>query len=224
MPPGESGKHGRHRLDAASRCTSRPRRSTRTSRRRTSTGSPGRRPARSSSTPSRCRRRPTPTAEPGDPLGKEVKAGWDELVKDGGLTLYPDWSSPTMLQTMGQSFQEMLAGRISPQDVITQHPERLGGVPPGARGGLAGGGASRPRRVRDARTRRRRGRGRPPTVRVRAPGEPRRVAYLYLAPAFALLPAVRVRRRCSTRRGCRSSTGTGSRSARGSASTTTTRC
>jgi len=58
------------------------------------------------------------TAEPGDPLGKEVKAGWDQLVKDGGLTLYPDWSSPTMLQTMGQTFQEMLAGRMSPQDVI----------------------------------------------------------------------------------------------------------
>jgi raffinose/stachyose/melibiose transport system substrate-binding protein len=58
------------------------------------------------------------TAEPGDPLGREVKDGWDELVEAGGLTLYPDWSSPTMLQTMGQSFQEMMAGRISPQDVI----------------------------------------------------------------------------------------------------------
>ncbi len=60
------------------------------------------------------------TAEPGDPLGQEVKAGWDQLVEDGGLTLYPDWSSPTMLQTMGQSFQEMLVGRASPQDVITR--------------------------------------------------------------------------------------------------------
>jgi raffinose/stachyose/melibiose transport system substrate-binding protein len=60
------------------------------------------------------------TAKPGDPLGSEVKAGWDQLVQDGGLTLYPDWSSPTMLQTMGQSFQEMLAGRISPQDVISR--------------------------------------------------------------------------------------------------------
>ena len=60
------------------------------------------------------------TAEPGDPLGKDVKAGWDQLVKDGGLTLYPDWSSPTMLQTLGQTFQEMLAGRISPQDVISK--------------------------------------------------------------------------------------------------------
>ena len=58
------------------------------------------------------------TAEPSDPLGKDVKTGWDQLVEDGGLTLYPDWSSPTMLQTMGQSFQEMLVGRASPQDVI----------------------------------------------------------------------------------------------------------
>ena len=60
------------------------------------------------------------TAEPSDPLGRDLKAGWDQLVKDGGLTLYPDWSSPTMLQTMGQTFQEMLAGRISPQDVISK--------------------------------------------------------------------------------------------------------
>jgi raffinose/stachyose/melibiose transport system substrate-binding protein len=60
------------------------------------------------------------TAKPGDPLGSEVKTGWDQLVQDGGLTLYPDWSSPTMLQTMGQTFQEMLAGRISPQDVISR--------------------------------------------------------------------------------------------------------
>jgi raffinose/stachyose/melibiose transport system substrate-binding protein len=60
------------------------------------------------------------TAKPGDPLGSEVKTGWDQLVQDGGLTLYPDWSSPTMLQTMGQTFQEMLAGRISPKDVISR--------------------------------------------------------------------------------------------------------
>lgn len=58
------------------------------------------------------------TAEPSDSLGQEVKQGWDELVADGGLTLYPDWSSPTMLQTMGQTFQEMLAGRVEPEDVI----------------------------------------------------------------------------------------------------------
>jgi raffinose/stachyose/melibiose transport system substrate-binding protein len=58
------------------------------------------------------------TAQPGDPLGKEVMQGWQKLVEDGGLTLFPDWSSPTMLQTMGQTFQEMLAGRMSPEEVI----------------------------------------------------------------------------------------------------------
>jgi raffinose/stachyose/melibiose transport system substrate-binding protein len=58
------------------------------------------------------------TAKPGDPLGQQVMQGWQKLVEEGGLTLYPDWSSPTMLQTMGQTFQEMLADRMSPQDVI----------------------------------------------------------------------------------------------------------
>ena len=75
------------------------------------------------------------TAQPGDQLGKELKAGWDQLVEAGGLTLYPDWSSPTMLQTMGQTFQEMLAGRISPEDVVSRtqkdwedyHQELVGG-------------------------------------------------------------------------------------------------
>jgi raffinose/stachyose/melibiose transport system substrate-binding protein len=60
------------------------------------------------------------TAQPADSLGRELKTGWDQLVQDGGLTLYPDWSSPTMLQTMGQTFQEMLAGRTSPQDVVSR--------------------------------------------------------------------------------------------------------
>ena len=63
------------------------------------------------------------TAEPTDPLGQDVKAGWDGLVEDGGLTLYPDWSSPTMLQTMGQTFQEMLAGRITPEEVVSRTQE-----------------------------------------------------------------------------------------------------
>jgi raffinose/stachyose/melibiose transport system substrate-binding protein len=60
------------------------------------------------------------TAKPGDPLGQEVQDGWDKLVEDGGLTLYPDWSSPTMLQTMGQTFQELLAGRIPPEEVVSR--------------------------------------------------------------------------------------------------------
>ena len=62
-------------------------------------------------------------ASPTDPLGEDVKAGWDGLVESGGLTLYPDWSSPTMLQTMGQTFQEMLAGRIPPEEVVQKTQE-----------------------------------------------------------------------------------------------------
>ena len=74
-------------------------------------------------------------------------------------------------------------GRASPQDVIERMQERLGGVPPGARGGLAAWRRSRHAGCAVARTRRA-GRRSSAKVRVRAPGEPRRVAYLYLAPAF----------------------------------------
>jgi raffinose/stachyose/melibiose transport system substrate-binding protein len=58
-----------------------------------------------------------PTAEPSAQFTREVAQGWQTLVDAGGLTLYPDWSSPTMLETMGQSFQELLADRASVQDV-----------------------------------------------------------------------------------------------------------
>jgi raffinose/stachyose/melibiose transport system substrate-binding protein len=58
-----------------------------------------------------------PTAEPAARFTREVADGWQKLVDSGGLTLYPDWSSPTMLETMGQSFQELLAGRAAVGDV-----------------------------------------------------------------------------------------------------------
>ena len=117
MPPGESGD----RVDIGS--TSFPMHisakteNNRTSRPRTSTTSPARTPARRWSTRSRSRRRSTAPPRPATRSARSVKEGWDQLVEDGGLTLYPDWSSPTMLQTMGQTFQEMLAGRISPEEV-----------------------------------------------------------------------------------------------------------
>ncbi len=61
-----------------------------------------------------------PTAEPRQPFAREIADGWQQLIDAGGLTLYPDWSSPTMLETMGQSFQELLAGRASVKDVTTR--------------------------------------------------------------------------------------------------------
>jgi TRAP-type mannitol/chloroaromatic compound transport system substrate-binding protein len=63
-----------------------------------------------------------------------VADGWQQLVDAGGLTLYPDWASPTMLETIGQSFQELLANRVSVdqvtkriQDDWTAYDKELGG-------------------------------------------------------------------------------------------------
>jgi raffinose/stachyose/melibiose transport system substrate-binding protein len=61
-----------------------------------------------------------PTATPTGQFGREVAQGWQQLVDAGGLTFFHDWSSPTMLETIGQSFQEMLAGRTSVDEVVTR--------------------------------------------------------------------------------------------------------
>ena len=57
---------------------------------------------------------PQPT---GDAFLGSVATGWQTLVKDGGLSLFPDWSSPSMYDTMGADFQQLAAGTMSPQDV-----------------------------------------------------------------------------------------------------------
>jgi raffinose/stachyose/melibiose transport system substrate-binding protein len=58
------------------------------------------------------------TAQPSSQFGREIAQAWQQLVDDGGLTLFHDWSSPTMLETIGQSFQELLAGRASVDQVV----------------------------------------------------------------------------------------------------------
>jgi raffinose/stachyose/melibiose transport system substrate-binding protein len=60
------------------------------------------------------------TAKPTQKFGQEVAGGWEKLIADGGLTFFHDWSSPTMLETIGQSFQEMLAGKASVDDVVSR--------------------------------------------------------------------------------------------------------
>jgi raffinose/stachyose/melibiose transport system substrate-binding protein len=57
-------------------------------------------------------------AQPTGQFGKEVTQAWQQLVDAGGLTFFHDWSSPTMLETIGQSFQELLAGRASVDQVV----------------------------------------------------------------------------------------------------------
>jgi raffinose/stachyose/melibiose transport system substrate-binding protein len=58
------------------------------------------------------------TAPPavGNPYLTSIATGWKKLVLSNGLTLYPDWASDTMLTTMGQEFQKMIAQRQSPAD------------------------------------------------------------------------------------------------------------
>jgi raffinose/stachyose/melibiose transport system substrate-binding protein len=58
------------------------------------------------------------TAKPTGKMAREVTQAWQQLVRAGGLMLYIDWSSPTMLTTTGQAFQEFLAGRASLDDMI----------------------------------------------------------------------------------------------------------
>jgi raffinose/stachyose/melibiose transport system substrate-binding protein len=60
------------------------------------------------------------TAKPTQKFGQEVAGGWEKLVADGGLTFFHDWSSPTMLETIGQSFQELLAGKASVDNVVSR--------------------------------------------------------------------------------------------------------
>ncbi len=53
----------------------------------------------------------------GDEYLGQVATGWQTLVKDGGLTLFLDWSTPSMYDTMGAEFQKLAAGKATPEDV-----------------------------------------------------------------------------------------------------------
>ena len=52
-----------------------------------------------------------------DPFLGEVTASWQQLVGDGGLTLYADWASPSMYDTLAKYYQEAMAGKTSPEDM-----------------------------------------------------------------------------------------------------------
>jgi len=60
---------------------------------------------------------PAPPAS--DPFLGEVTSSWQQLVKDGGLTLYTDWASPSMYNTLAKNFQEVMAGKTSPTQAMT---------------------------------------------------------------------------------------------------------
>jgi raffinose/stachyose/melibiose transport system substrate-binding protein len=43
-----------------------------------------------------------------------LSKGWQQLVRDNGLTLFPDWSTLTMFQFLGAQLQELMAGKTTP--------------------------------------------------------------------------------------------------------------
>ena len=52
-----------------------------------------------------------PPPPKGNPYMASLGKGWQQLVKDNGLTLFPDWSADTMFQFLGAQLQELMAGR-----------------------------------------------------------------------------------------------------------------
>ena len=44
---------------------------------------------------------------------------WKQLNKANGLTLFEDWASPTMLQTVSSQMQQLLAGKTTPAAAAT---------------------------------------------------------------------------------------------------------
>jgi raffinose/stachyose/melibiose transport system substrate-binding protein len=58
----------------------------------------------------------TAPAAQGNAYLSSIATGWQQLVKSGGLTLFPDWASTNMFTLMGTEFQKMMAGRQSSAD------------------------------------------------------------------------------------------------------------
>jgi raffinose/stachyose/melibiose transport system substrate-binding protein len=50
-----------------------------------------------------------------DPYLTQVYTGFKKVAGDNGLLLYTDWASPSMYTTLQNQFQQLLAGRTSPE-------------------------------------------------------------------------------------------------------------
>jgi raffinose/stachyose/melibiose transport system substrate-binding protein len=53
----------------------------------------------------------------GDPFLGQVTAAWQQVSQDDGLMLYTDWASPTMYNTLASNFQQLLAGKETPEEM-----------------------------------------------------------------------------------------------------------
>ena len=103
---------------------------------------------------------------------QDVFTAFGTVAKDDGLLPYLDYATPTLSTRWAPALQDLLAKKATPQQFL-----RAGRRTTGLRGHQRLGGA-----VTVERTGRPRRGGGPP-------GEPRRVAYLYLLPAFLVYAA-----------------------------------
>ena len=165
-PAGGRRKPGRDRRHRPAVRDHRARASTRTPPRPTSTSSPARTPWRCWPRTATCpsptrpsRRRPARSA-------RTVFKAFGTAVEEDGLVPYLDYATPTMADTLGAALQDLLAKKATPEEFLDTRREGLQRVRVRRTGD---DGATQERRDR--------------------PGEPRRIAYLYLLPAFLVYAA-----------------------------------
>jgi len=58
-----------------------------------------------------------PVPPKNNPYMASLAKGWQQLVRDNGLTLFPDWSTLTMFQFLGARLQELMADKATPQSM-----------------------------------------------------------------------------------------------------------
>lgn len=58
--------------------------------------------------------------EAADPLTAQVVDAWERIAADDGLTFFQDWATDTMFDTLTGTLQELIGGRISPEDFVAE--------------------------------------------------------------------------------------------------------
>lgn len=54
-----------------------------------------------------------PSAKPTDAMGQQIATAFQLMSSDDGMLLFPDWSTPTMMQTRGGADEELVTGKLT---------------------------------------------------------------------------------------------------------------
>jgi raffinose/stachyose/melibiose transport system substrate-binding protein len=54
----------------------------------------------------------------GNPLFSDILAGWRVLSETDGMVPFQDWAAPPLLQNLSVAIQELMDGRITPQEMV----------------------------------------------------------------------------------------------------------